>query len=170
MQKIQLTQGCFAIVDDEDFDDLNRYKWHLIAHTNEHPNWPSYAGRSDRMRPRKTIYMHREILKAHAGQEIDHKDRNGLNNQKHNLRFARSSENRINSESRPHSSTFKGVYWDAYRKCWRAHIQMNRKQKHLGCFRSEIDAAREYDNAAMFLFGEFAFLNFPDLRHSSRIR
>jgi hypothetical protein len=69
-----------------------------------------------------------------------------------NLRNSRGQKNR--------SSRFKGVSWSAVRKKWRADIKLDSRSKHLGCFESEIDAARAYDRAALAAWGSYAFLNF----------
>jgi hypothetical protein len=90
--------------------------------------------------------------------KVDHKDRNGLNNQKINLRETDSTHNQANQRAvRGTDSRFKGVCWSGY--SWRADIRVNRKRTYLGSFASEEAAARAYDTAAVEKFGEFACTN-----------
>lgn len=157
MKQISLTQGKVAIVDDEDFDRLNAHKWY--AHKNR---GLYYAARHNVVgNKRGIIYMHREILGVLPGLEIDHKNGNGLDNRRVNLRICTHSDNQRNrgvhkGEKR---SRFKGVSWDNRGKKWRARIGC--PQQYLGYFDSEIEAARQYDEKAEQLFGKFARLNFP---------
>lgn len=104
--------------------------------------------------------MHRVILNPDDGMETDHIDRNKLNNQKSNLRQVTRSQNAINIGSRKGSSSnYNGVsFAKKYRK-WTAHITIKGKQKNLGLFKSEIEAAIIYNKAAINLHGVFAVLN-----------
>ena len=154
---IPLTQGKFALVDDEDFDWLNQYKWHTSkdSHT-------FYAVRQCRSQKgkRTTIRMHREILRPPVGREIDHKDGNGLNNLRCNLRVATKAQNQQNRRTQKGTSRFKGVSWHRAAAKWQARIMREGKWFYLGVFLSEIEAAQTYDKAAKNLFGEFARSNF----------
>ncbi len=151
MKQIKLTQGKVTLVDDSDFEWLNQWKWYARRHRNTY-----YATRH--FSPRR---MHRLILNAQTAQEIDHKDRDGLNNQRKNLRFCTHGQNKMNSTKRTNgSSIYKGVCWHKRDKRWRAKITLNGKQKQLGSFISEMKAAKAYDKAALELFGAFAKLNF----------
>jgi hypothetical protein len=108
--------------------------------------------------------MHRFLLNAPAGVLVDHRDCNGLNNRKANLRLCTNKENTRNS--RPYlkgSSRFKGVCWGKKAKKYIAQITVDGKRYLLGYFHDEIEAAVVYDIKAMELFGEFAYLNFPKL-------
>ena len=90
---------------------------------------------------------------------VDHKDRDGLNNQKFNLRLTTQIQNRANSCSRIGVSKYKGVVLNKPCKFWRARISFMRKSYALGYFINEIDAAKAYDTAAVKFHGEYANLN-----------
>lgn len=104
--------------------------------------------------------MHREIVASEGRFEVDHRDGDGLNNQRHNLRIATSSQNQGNQcKTQGRTSRFKGVSWAKRHGKWVAQIQVKRRSKNLGYFRREEEAAAAYDQAALRFFGEFARLN-----------
>lgn len=108
------------------------------------------------------ILMHREILGLIAGSpDGDHRDGDGLNNRRNNLRVVTKSQNQMNQQKIRGNSRFKGVCWDKSRGKWLATIRFERKSYNLGRFNNESDAACAYDKKAQELFGEFARLNFP---------
>jgi len=150
MREIQLTQGKIALVDNADFEWLNRWDWHAKR---DHNTW--YACRMG-------VLMHRFLLDADEEIKVDHKDQNGLNNQRSNLRLATTQQNNHNRSKNRHSvSIYKGVTWHSRDKIWIARITFNSQVHHLGSFVNEIDAAIAYDTAAIIYFGSFARLNFP---------
>lgn len=157
VKEIQLTKGKIAIVDDEDFEWLNKRKWH----TQEQGN-TFYARRSFVENGQgKTIRMHREIMKAEEGDIVDHIDGNGLNNKKSNLRLVTKNQNSMNCRSHKNSSSrFKGVHWHKNQKRWHAKIQKDGKKFFIGSFDDEVQAAKSYDKKAKELFGEYAKVNF----------
>lgn len=160
MKEIKLTQGKFTQVDDEDYDYLKQFKW--IA-TNPGGNI-YYAVRKQKMENGKrgrNIRMHREILGITDPRiNGDHKDHNGLNNQRYNLRVATPAQNRANSRPVKNSSSkYLGVYWNKAARKWRAKIKKDYKGIYLGSFTNEIDAAKAYNDAAIKFHGEFANLN-----------
>jgi len=107
--------------------------------------------------------MHRVIMKAARGSQIDHKNGNGLDNRRSNLRFANVQQNRMNSKKQNRfSSRYKGVHYYKHARQWKAQIRYNGIQLYLGYYRVETDAAKVYDQKAKKLFGEFARLNFPE--------
>lgn len=153
---IPVTQGKFAIVDAEDFEWLSRYKWH--ARKDRH-TW--YAVRNTYQDGKqKLIFMHREILKLPKGTETDHKDHDGLNNRRSNIRPATRAQNQHNQNPQKRgTSKFKGVHWCRNERKWRAQIQVEGHRIYCGYYTSEIEAARAYDRAALNFFGEFAYTN-----------
>lgn len=157
MKRIKLTQGKVALVDDADYKWLNRWRWYARKGRSSF-----YVTRSIGNRPNNTMMqMHRIIMKAKKGQEIDHRDGNGLNNQKSNLRFCTHGQNKMNCVKKVNSSSkYKGVYWHQPSGKWIARINLNKKRFHLGSFDSEYKAACVYDEKAKELFKEFAKPNF----------
>lgn len=155
MKFIPLTKGKFALVDDQDFEFLSQWKWH--AHRSD-DCW--YARRSVWTPPVKTIVsMHAQIISPPLGFNVDHRDGDGLNNQRFNLRQATQKQNCCNQRLKiTNTSGYKGVYFN--RKCekWVAQIQ-NGKSISLGLFLSPEDAARPYDQEALRLWGEFSKTN-----------
>ncbi len=157
MKKIELSgrksKGKFALVDDEDFDNLNGRKWTI--------NTNGYVVRSNTIRSKRFQYrLHREILKVKIGQVIDHVNRNKLDNRKSNLRICTPSQNQMNRVYKHNKYGFKGVSWDKRYKKWRSTITINYKDVNLGRFDSILIAATMYDFWARELHGEFAKTNF----------
>jgi hypothetical protein len=113
------------------------------------------------------VLLHRFILGAAPGTMIDHKNGNGLDCTRENLRLATRSQNQHNAGRRMYagarSSRFKGVHWHRVTGKWVAQIMAARKYHYLGLFIDEEQAARAYDAAARELHGEFAQLNFPEV-------
>ncbi len=144
-----------AFIDDEDYDLVSRRKWYPFTPTCN--PWLVYA-RASKTKDYQTtyIYMHNLIM---GRVQIDHKDGNGLNNVRTNLREATHAQNLANSTSRRGSSRFKGVSWYKRRGKWVAYVNCTGEHYHLGYFDDEVEAARAYDEKAKELFGEFARLN-----------
>lgn len=158
---IPLTQGQFAIVDDSDFDQVMKHKWHAVRR----PNGGFYTQRTlrvVRVNGRRVIQQMAQLI-LHTEQMVDHRDGNGLNNTRRNLRPCTPLENTRNKPAGSNNkSGFKGVYPTVKTKGnWSAAIYLAGKQSYLGSFKTKEDAARAYDAEALKLFGSFARLNFP---------
>lgn len=150
MKQIPLTKGYVALVDDEDFEYLSKFKWTVKI-------------------GRRTVYavrhleipMHRVVIQVDDDKVVDHINRDGLDNRKKNLRTCTHLENRRNSTGKiGGTSKYKGVTWNKQHKKWKARVHINRKEIFLGYFKNEEDAAKAYDIKAKEMFGEYAFLNF----------
>lgn len=136
------------------FDQLSKHKWSSNGR---------YAYRSVWVKPKcKHIYMHREIMSAQNGFEVDHINHDPLDNRRENLRVcAKRDNNRNRRGNTKTTSRFKGICWLTKFNRWEVKIKKGSKRKYLGRFKKEIEAARAYDEAALEHFGEFAHLNFP---------
>lgn len=173
MKLIPLTKGKYVMVDDEDYEYLSQWKWCAQADGN---NW--YARRMGKLPNGKrfTESMHRFILKLGYGDGfdklVDHKDGNGLNNQKNNLRICNKTQNGTNRKKHKNSySIYKGVSITNDKNkqgkvymYYKASIRVNKKLINLGRFpltsEGEIYAAMAYDSAAKKYFGQYSRLNF----------
>jgi len=157
-KKILLTQGKFAIVDAEDYAQLNRHKWHVLK-----KGCTYYVGRMISCNGRQiTRYMHQDIIFTPKGMQINYINHNGLDNRKANL-CIRTHQQR-NFARRPMAnkmSGFKGICWNSYHHKWQARITCDYKRHFLGYFDDEIKAADIYDAKAIELFGDSCYLNFP---------
>jgi hypothetical protein len=163
MKKILLPNtGLFALVDDEDFDRLSKLRWRAEKH---YKTW--YVLSSERVSPVKVLHvtLHNVIMGIPpvSGLTPDHKDRDGLNNQKSNLRWATASEQRMNTSiASNNTSGYRGVYFarDKPRKSpWKSRIEPHGEAITLGYFETKEEAALAYNVAAVEIFGEFATLN-----------
>lgn len=163
MQTIQLTQGFVALVDDADYERVSAYKWRALV---DKRRGKVYAARKTRgpHQIRRSVYLHRELLGiTDPSIKVDHRNGNGLDNQRENLRACSTSQNNMNSRKRRDglSSRYKGVCWHKRYGKFQAEIKLDGRSKYLGMFTDEIDAALAYDEAAREQFGEFACTNFP---------
>lgn len=150
MRRIPLTQGKFALVDDADFDYLSQWKWY-VAH--------GYAVRTDNRRHRQ-VRMHRELLQAPSGMDVDHANGDRLDNRRRNIRVCTRSQNVANTfVAKQNRSGYKGVSWKTSNQKWCAQIRVNNRVIHIGLFADIKEAARAYNKAAKASFGEFAVLN-----------
>lgn len=150
-----------ALVDDQDYEILKGYSWRPVAGIN---TMYACTNIKDQDGKYKTYGMHRMILGLTDSNILaDHKDLNGLNNQRYNLRVADHSQNCNNKSLAPDNKTgYKGVshyYLDKNR--FVAQVKKDKKSYYLGIFNTKEEAAIAYDLKAKELFGEFAYLNFP---------
>jgi hypothetical protein len=162
MKTIKLTQGKESIVDDEDYQELNKYKWFCDSN--------GYAVRAITIQSQnkkfgikhkqKTILMHKVINNTPEGFETDHINGIKLDNRKSNLRIATSSQNKANVGLRTdNTSGYKGVCWNKKARKWVAQIMFNNEKIYIGYFAKKEQAATAYNTKALELFGEFVKLN-----------
>jgi AP2 domain/HNH endonuclease len=154
MKTIPLTQGLCALVDDEDYEELSKYKWYAVKAPKTY-----YAYRNIRINKlkQKQIGMHQHLLGFKAGFEIDHINHNGIDNRRENLRWATDAQNSANKPRQMNNSSgVKGVYFDTRKSRWRARLMVKGRRIHIGTFSSLIDAEKAYREAAEDILGEFA--------------
>ena len=162
MKEIKLTQGKVALVDDSDYEFLNKFKWYSSKAGNTF-----YATRkSNRIKGKQyNISMHRVILGLKCSLMCDHIDHDGLNNQRNNIRIATSQQNNFNKTAHG-KSKYLGVgfliirYKNKSYQYIESNITINKKRVRLGYFKTEKEAAQAYDASAKIHHGEFANLNF----------
>jgi hypothetical protein len=153
MRYIPLSKGKFAIVDEADFEWLNQWKW--TYHSENYAYRHEYYGRENGKYNVRTIYMHRLLITEGIP---EHKNNNGLDNRRSNLRSATQQQNMWNRKGQKNtSSVYKGV--TKRKEKWEASIKIEGKYKYLGLFEKESEAATAYNMAALRHFREFAHLN-----------
>jgi len=154
---LELTQGKTALIDECDLPLVSQYSWHAVYRK---PCW--YAASSSlRRKTGQALYLHRLIMDAKPDEHVDHKNGNGLDCRRENMRICTNAQNRMNNHSRTGKSAFKGVWFSAKNanRQWRANISVGDKTVHLGGYETEAEAARAYNAAALKHYGEFACLN-----------
>lgn len=141
MKKVKLTQNKYAVVDDDDFERINKNKWYYCT--------TGYARRSKYLPKYKSkgILMHREITKAKDDQLVDHINRDRLDNRKSNLRLVNDSLNGLNRKTQVNNTSgYRGVYWSKQKNKWQAVISIEKKRVHLGFFKDKKKAHIAYEN------------------------
>ena len=153
MKEISLTKGAVAIVDDEDYEELNSHKWYL--------NSEGYAIRDSWGKGKKTaIRMHRQIANTPKDMDTDHINNNRLDNRKSNLRICTRAQNIRNSSLRADNACgYKGVSLHKFSGLYHARINVEKKVISLGYFKNPKEAAIAYNKAALEYFGEFSNIN-----------
>lgn len=158
MRVIPLSNGGAALVDDDQYELLYQHKWFRMSGSKSRT---AYAVRTLTSEiGRRVMLMHREIMDAVPGQELDHINDNGLDNRRQNLRFVTSSVNKVARTIKPGRSGFKGV---------KSHPSTPSRFQAIitiGTFNTAEAAARSYDEVAAALWGEDARLNFPVSPHA----
>jgi hypothetical protein len=158
MKTIPLGHNRLAFVDDEDFELVSKYHWfaRVCNHT-------MYAVANIRLANGKysSLIMHRLIMGAQKGQLVDHRDCNGLNNCRYNLRFCNSQENHFNQRktNKKRSSKYKGVSLFKRDNNYSASIGFCGRKLHIGYYNTEKEAAIARNKVELELFGDFAHLN-----------
>ena len=152
MKQVLSRSGTVALVSEEDYEAVIRYKW------STHRNYflTQIEG--------KTVYMHRMILNAPNGMEVDHINRDPSDNRRENLRLSDRNRNNANRTSYTPKSGYRGVYIQTNGKSYQVKIDAYGRTFRGGTFYNKEDAARKYDELAKLHFGEFATLNFPEDR------
>jgi hypothetical protein len=154
MKAIPLTRGLATVVDDEDYEMLSKLKW--CADGNGYAVHINKRGFKPRL-----VYMHRFLLLPDPNMQIDHINRDKLDNRRENIRICTAAENRMNRPAQVGgASPYKGVSWDYRSNKWQSYIRKSGKGKNLGRFTDPIRAALAYDLAALEMHGKFACPNF----------
>ncbi len=159
-RRIKLTQGKYTIVNVEDFEQLNQYKWHYSL--------CDYAKRTvyktdDKGRKQVDIYMHKTVCPAPEGMIVDHINRNKLDNRSVNLRPATRKQNSWNRKFKKENkkTRYNGISWRKDMGKWRVRLTVNGRRESFGYYANETEAAKAYDRVAKKYRGEYACLNFP---------
>ena len=151
---IPLTKDKYAMVDAADYERAASFSWHTSISGNRTYAYYNINGRN--------VSLHRFLTNAPKGMVVDHIDHDGLNDRRSNLRLCTQRQNLYNSRPKGRSSRFKGVCWDKAGRRWVVYICHNGRNRFVGQFTDEIEAAQAYDRMAVELFGEYAYLNFPE--------
>lgn len=156
MKEVILTQGKVAFVDDEDYESVSENTWRADC-----VNGKWYAVRQKQVnRISKKIYMHRQIMNAPKGMEVDHIDGNGLDNRKDNMRVVTHNQNMKNKKVNSNNKWgYTGVHFSGRDRVFQAYIQNGKHHVYLGKFDNPVSAAIAYNEAATKYFGEYARLN-----------
>lgn len=159
-KRIALTRGFFALVDDEDYERVAQFRWCVQSSRKGNP----YVVRGvNAGGTRRSMLMHRFIMGVDgepATLTVDHINGDPLDNRRSNLRLCTNKENLWNQSARKGgTSEYRGVSWNRRVRKWTAFIGVDGKNKYLGCYIDEADAARAYNREALEYFGNFARLN-----------
>jgi hypothetical protein len=158
MKLITISQGRTVKVDDEDYEFLNQYKWHLTSkgYAARRRHYPS----SRKDQKFKIFLMHRVVMFADEPYQVDHWNGDTLDNRKDNLRICTPTQNRGNVNVQSNSTTgYKGVSFEKSIGRYRAYINFQGERHNLKTFKTPEEAAQVYNAKAKELFGEFALLN-----------
>lgn len=161
--------GRVGIIEAVDYDSIKGLTWYCMKNASNGTYVVANTGEKTARGTFKRVLMHRILLGVNENQIVDHKNGNGLDNRRCNIRIATRSQNMWNKRTTRRgktSSKYKGVHWFKRDRKWQSQICVNGIKRHLGYFDDEIEAAKAFDAAARELCGEFAYLNFSDMRES----
>lgn len=165
--RVICADGAVFLIDASDINTLREWEWRCRK-TNTKAR-SAYVVRTGQIAGKsRIILLHREILQAPKGLTVDHRNGDGLNNRRHNLRLATQRQNVCSVQKPPRNATasgYRGVYANEYGRFY-ASISICKRVRYLGSFDTPEDAAHAYDAAAVAYRGEFTFLNFPTMRIS----
>jgi hypothetical protein len=155
-KEIKLTKGMYALVDIDDYERLNKFKWQTQVNYKTNYAITSIGPKAKRT----TLRMHRLILGVKSNQIVDHINGNGLDNRKINLRMTTEKNNHFNRRiGTNNTSGYKGVSYYKAKQAWIAYIGAECKLIHLGYYKNKEEAAKAYNKAAIKYHGEFASPN-----------
>ena len=149
MKLLLTAKGLLILIDDQDFDRASQHSW-----------CPDDKGYAKATIEQEQVLLHRWLVGAQEGEEVDHKNHYTLDCRRENLRRCTKSQNMANMKTPKNNTTgFKGVTYDKRVDRYTARIKVNRHHMHLGSFATAEDAAIAYNHAALDWFGEFAYFN-----------
>ncbi|MBV8176367.1 MAG: HNH endonuclease [Verrucomicrobia bacterium] len=152
VKRLELTRGYYALLDAEDYEFASRFRWRAVTKG----KWTYAYGRVDG----EDMFMHRALLKAKPGEQVDHENSNGLDNRRRNLRLCTQPKNSRNQKVGAHNTTgFKGVRYSKRYRNWRATIGIMNRNYSLGSYATKIEAAIAYNIGSVEFHGPFARLN-----------
>lgn len=159
---ISLSRGVTATIDASDAPLVSQFKWHAVKGRHSFYACACLGKKQAAAIGRRHIKMHRLIL-GFPDLDVDHRDGNGLNNVRENLRLVTNQLNQANARKQVNGrSDFKGVSWHSGSRQWQVFLCVNNKPQYVGASKNQVEAARMYDAAALLAFGQFAKLNFPE--------
>ncbi len=159
MKVIKLTQNKQALIDDKDYAKVKGFYWYASREKNKLWYAKGYIRGS---KPYAAVRMHRLLLGLTSAdrRQVDHRNSNGLDNRRKNLRIVSNAQNSMNRRKQAGClSDYKGVSYDKRKGRWRTMIMKDQRAFNLGFFKSETEAALAYNRKAKELFGKYARLN-----------
>ncbi len=160
MKKINISTpmypNTFTLVDDEDYEWLNQWKWHAKRLTRGGLGVARWRLKTDPLGP-SAVQMARFIMDPPPGFVVDHIDHDNLDHRRCNLRVCTVSQNAYNAKPISKTSKYKGVSWMRKARKWEANITVEGTCHYLGLFKTEVGAAEAYQNAAERYQGEFMY-------------
>ncbi len=160
MKKVELANGGYALVSDADYKLVSPYKWYSWRAPGKKTSYAVTGIKQPNGKWKTGVRMHRFILNAAPDVQVDHKNHDGLDNRRSNIRICTASQNNCNKgPSKANTTGLKGVSFDKRRGKYEAYIERDGKKQNLGYFDNKIDAGRAYDAAAPKYHGKYAYLN-----------